>query len=326
MSGGRLFSTTEGSRPEAFGTGEWLLLLGTATIWGSSYFWIELGLRGLHPGVVSMVRVALGLVAISLVRRSRVAIEPGDRGRMWLLGVGWFGLPMVTFPIAQGLGVASSVVGMLNGAMPLMTTFFASLLLRRMPRGRQILGVLIGFGGLAAISAPELAGADATAVGVAMILGTMACGSLLVNVLVPMQQRYGALPVLRHTLTVALLVTVPFGMVGLPRSSFDLVSLLAMLPLGLLSTGLAFVLWTTLVGRTGASRGSVVSYLVPVVAIVLGVAILNEVVSPLALAGMAAVLLGAWAVSGRERLDPRRAAPGLPGGPPVTGPQDDRVM
>lgn len=309
---GGLFSTSEGSRPDAFGPVEWALLLGTATIWGSSYLWIELGLRGLHPGVISATRVLLGLLAISAVPRSRRPIDPSDRGRLWVLGVGWFGLPMLTFPIAQDLGVASSVVGMLNGAMPLLTTFFASVLLRRTPRPRQIFGVVIGFAGLLAISAPELAGADATALGVAIILGTMAVGSLLVSVLVPMQQRYGALPVLRRTLSIALVITVPFAAFGLPRSSVEPVSLLAMLPLGLLSTGLAFVLWTTLVGRTGASRGSVVSYLVPVVAIVLGVVVLAETVEPVALVGMGLVLLGAWAVSGREQAGPRLVRP--PGG------------
>ena len=312
MSGPRsLFATSEGSRPEAFGAAEWALLLGTATIWGSSYLWIELGLRGLHPGVVSVSRVLLGLGAIALIPRSRVPIDRGDRGRLWVLGLGWFGLPMITFPIAQDLGVATSVVGMLNGAMPLLTTFFASLLLRRVPRPRQLVGVAVGFAGLLAISAPELAGADATALGVALILGTMLVGSLLVSVLVPMQQRYGALPVLRRTLTIALVPTVPFAVYGLPRSTPDAVSVLAMLPLGLLSTGLAFVLWTTLVGRTGASRGSVVSYLVPVVAIILGVVVLGEQVATVALVGTGAVLLGAWAVSGQEgrALPPRDPAP-----------------
>lgn len=311
MSGGRIFATSEGSRPEAFGPGEWTLLLATATIWGSSYFWIELGLRSLEPGVVSLVRVLLGLTVISLVPASRAPIDRPDRPKLWLLGLGWFGLPMVTFPIAQDLGVASSVVGMLNGAMPLLTTFFAALLLRRRPSGRQIGGVVIGFLGLLAITGPELLQADATAVGIALILATMACGSLLVSVLVPMQQRYGAVAVLRRTLAIALVLTIPFGAYGVADSSFSWLSVLAMLPLGLFSTGLAFVLWTTLVGRTGASRGSVVSYLVPVVAILLGVLVLGERVGPRAAAGTAAVLLGAWAVSGRERVGPVGAA-GVP--------------
>jgi drug/metabolite transporter (DMT)-like permease len=312
-------ATSEGSRPGAFGWVEWGMLLGVASIWGSSYLWIELALRGLHPGVVSMGRVVLGLFAISLVPRSHAVIERSDRGRLILLGVGWFGLPMVTFPIAQDLGVASSVVGMLNGATPLMTTLFASLLLRRRPASRQLMGVSVGFLGLLAVSWPQLAAADAAAAGVALILATMACNSLLANLLVPLQQHYGALPVLRRTLAVALVFTLPFGLLGLPSSSFEPVSLLALLPLGVFSTGLAFAAWTTLIGRTGASRGSVVSYLVPVVAIVLGVVVLRETVAPVALGGTVAVLLGAGLVSGRERHVPLPPTVGGPEGVPRGG-------
>jgi drug/metabolite transporter (DMT)-like permease len=316
MSDRRLMATSEGSRPEAFGWVEWGMLVGVASIWGSSYLWIELALRGLHPGVVSTGRVALGLVAIWLVPRARAPIDRADRGRLLVLGVGWFGLPMVTFPIAQELGVASSVVGMLNGATPLMTMLFASLLLRRRPGSRQLVGVTIGFVGLVAVSWPQLAAADAASAGVALILATMACNSLLANLLVPLQQHYGALPVLRRTLSVALVFTLPFGLVGLRSSTPELLSLLAMLPLGLLSTGVAFAAWTTLIGRTGASRGSVVSYLVPVVAIVLGVLVLRETVAAIALTGTAAVLVGAWLVSGRERRTPVGATTAYPE-PPV---------
>ncbi len=308
----RLLATGEGSRPEAFGAVEWSLLLGTATIWGSSYLWIELGLRSLHPGVVSAARVLLGLLAISVLPAARRPIAREDRGRLVLLGLGWFGLPMVTFPIAQDLGVASSVVGMLNGALPLLTTVFVSLLLQRLPRRRQVLGVIVGLVGLLIVSVPQLTGARATAVGVAVILGTMAVGSLLVGILVPMQQRYGALAVLRGTLSVALVATLPFAAFGVSRSSLEPLSLLAMIPLGLLSTGLAFVLWVTLVGRAGAGRGSVVSYLVPVVAIVLGGVVLGERVTLSALAGTALVILGAWAVSGSEH----RVVPPTPQAPP----------
>lgn len=315
MSGrARLFATSEGSRPQRFGPVEWSLLLATAVIWGSSYLWIEIGLRGLHPGVVSVLRVSLGLVAIVLYPGARVRIAAEDRPRLLLLGVGWFGLPMITFPIAQDLGVASSVVGLLNGAMPLLTTAFAALLLRRAPLPRQIVGVVVGFAGLVLVSAPELAGADATALGVVVILSTMMVGSLLVSVLVPLQQRYGALAVLRRTLAIALVATLPFGAYGLPRSSFDPVSLAAMVPLGVLSTGLAFVLWTTLVGRTGASRGSIVSYLVPVVAVLLGVLVLSETVAPLAGVGAVGIVLGAWAVSGGETTGRRFHGGVRPGG------------
>lgn len=300
MRGEGLFRTSEGSRADAFGAVEWSLMLGVATIWGSSYFWIDLALRGLHPGVVSVLRLVLGLAAILLVPASRKAVAREDRGRLVALGLGWVTLPMVLFPIAQSLGVASSLVGMLNGAMPLIATLFAALLLRRPPGRRQYVGVALGLVGLAAIAVPKVAGADATAFGVLLILGSMSINALFASVLVPLQQRYGALPVLRWAMSTALVVALPFGALGIGRSTPTLANVAPMLPLGILSTGLAFVMWATLVGRAGATRGSVVSYLVPVVAIVLGVGVLGEQVVGRELVGMALVLLGAWLITGRE--------------------------
>ncbi|HEV2061257.1 MAG TPA: EamA family transporter, partial [Solirubrobacteraceae bacterium] len=77
-------------------------------------------------------------------------------------------------------------------------------------------------------------------------------------------------------------------------------SALAMVPLGVLGTGLALVLMTLLVGRVGAPRGSIAIYFTPLVALVLGVVVRSEQVAPLALAGTALVLAGAWLTSRRE--------------------------
>jgi drug/metabolite transporter (DMT)-like permease len=98
----------------------------------------------------------------------------------------------------------------------------------------------------------------------------------------------------------ALVLLVPFGLWSLPSSRLDLGAALAMLPLGILGTGLAFALMTTLVGRVGGPRGAVATYFIPVVAIALGVAFLGERVAPAALVGTALVLGGAWLTSRRE--------------------------
>ena len=73
-----------------------------------------------------------------------------------------------------------------------------------------------------------------------------------------------------------------------------------MVPLGVLGTGLAFVLMATLVGRVGGPRGSISIYFVPVVAIILGVAARGDNIEPAAIAGTALILLGAWIASRRE--------------------------
>lgn len=300
-----LISTSEGSRSEAFGGAEWGLLLGIALIWGSSFLWIDLGLDGLRPGAIALSRVALGAAALLVVPGSRRPVDRDDWPRIALLGLVWIGIPMLIFPIAQQW-VDSSVAGMINGAMPLATAAWATVLLRRLPGRTQLAGLAVGFLGVVAISLPELVGSRAGAFSVGLLIVAVVLYGLSANLAVPLQQRYGALPVLLRAQAASLVVIAPFGVFDLTRSSFDWTSVLAMVPLGVLSTGLAFVMMVTLVGRVGGTRGSVPIYLVPVVAIVLGVAFLGEQVAPIALAGALLVIVGAWLTSRREQ---RRASP-----------------
>jgi drug/metabolite transporter (DMT)-like permease len=189
---------------------------------------------------------------------------------------------------------------MLNGAVPITSAVFATLLLRRLPGWRQLLGIGIGFIGIVAISAPELAESSATALGTLLVVGAVILYGLSTNLAVPLQQKYGALPVLFRAQLAAMVVVVPFGLFQIPGSTWAWSSALAMIPLGVLGTGVAFVLMTTLVGRVGGPRGSVAIYFVPIVAIILGVIVRDDVIAPIAIAGAALVLLGAWITSRKE--------------------------
>jgi drug/metabolite transporter (DMT)-like permease len=295
----RLLETGSGSRTGAFGAGEWLLLTSIALIWGSSFLFIDIGLEALEPGVIAVARVVLGVAALALVPAARRRLGPGDRGRVALLGVIWAGLPMILFPVAQQW-IDSSVAGMLNGAVPLAGAAWAVLLGRPLSRV-HLIGLLVGFAGVVAISWPELAGSRATMVGASLVVLAVLCYGLAVNLAVPLQQRYGALPVLLRAQLAALVLLTPFGLWGLRGSRFEWGPALAMVPLGVLGTGLAFVLMTVLVGRVGGPRGAVATYFIPVVAIALGVAVLGEQVAPAALGGTALVVTGAWLTSRRER-------------------------
>ena len=296
----RLLETGSGSRPESFGATEWLLLASIAMIWGSSFLFIDIGLEALWPGVIALSLVALGVAALSLFPAARRPIGREDRARVAFLGVIWAGLPLILFPVAQQW-IDSSVAGMLNGAVPLAGAAWAVLLLRRpLPRTHAI-GLLVGFAGVLAISWPELQGSRATMLGTSLVVLAVICYGLAVNLAVPLQQRHGALPVLLRAQLAALVLLLPFGLWGLRGSHFAWGPALAMLPLGILGTGLAFVLMTTLVGRVGGPRGAVATYFIPVVAIVLGVLLLDERVAAAAVAGTALVVGGAWLTSRRER-------------------------
>lgn len=295
----RLLETAHGTRPEAFGPGEWGLLSAIALIWGSSFLWMEIGLEAFSPALITLARIGLGAVALAVVPRAREPIASEDWPRVAVLGVVWMAVPLLLFPIAQQW-VDSAVAGMVNGAMPLFTALVTIILLRTLPRSRQLAGLVVGFLGVVAITVPNAQDLDASALGVGLLVLAVACYGVATNVAVPLQQRYGSLPVLLRAQLVAVALVAPFGIVGLRSSTFEWGPALAMVPLGVLSTGLAFVAMATLVGRAGASRGAVAIYFVPVVAIVLGITVRGESVHPLALAGTALVLVGAWLTSRRE--------------------------
>jgi drug/metabolite transporter (DMT)-like permease len=295
----RLLEAGSGSRTEAFGAQEWLLLSSIALIWGSSFLFIDLALESFRPGAIAFARVALGVGALALFPAARRPVPRDDLPRVAFLGVIWAGLPLLLFPLAQQW-IDSSVAGMLNGAVPLFGAAWAVLLLRR-PLGRtQTLGLLVGFAGVVAISWPEVQGSRATTLGAGLVILAVVLYGLAVNLAVPLQQRYGALPVLLRAQLAALVLLLPFGLWSLPGSDPGWGAALALLPLGILGTGLAFVLMTTLVGRVGGPRGAVATYFIPVVAIALGVVFLDERVAPVALLGTALVLGGVWLTSRRE--------------------------
>jgi drug/metabolite transporter (DMT)-like permease len=258
------------------------------------------GLESLRPTVVTVSRIALGALALALVpraRRSRVA--RGDWPRIVLLAFVWMAVPLTLFPVAQRW-IDSSLAGMLNGAVPLTTALVAVLLLRALPGRVQLAGLIVGFGGVVMIAWPELSAAGTTALGVVLVIVAVFCYGVGANIAVPLQQRYGALPVLLRAAVVALVVTVPAGIAGIPGSELEARPLLAMLPLGLLGTGWAYVAFALLLGRAGASRGAVAIYFTPIVAIVLGVVVRDEDVAAVSVVGAALVIAGAWLTSRRE--------------------------
>jgi drug/metabolite transporter (DMT)-like permease len=296
----RLVATSEGSRAESFGPVEWGLLAAVALVWGSSFLFIEIGLESFRPGVVALARVALGAATIALIPGARRPVDRQDFPRIALLGVVWMAIPFVLFPTAQQW-IDSAVAGMLNGAVPLISTPIAALLLHRMPGRKQMAGLGIGFLGVVAITAPQVQAGSSTALGAVLILAAVCLYGLGLNLAVPLQQRYGALPVLLRSQVAALVLLVPYGLWHGPGSQWSLSSALAMVPLGALGTGLAFVAMVNLAGRAGATRGSIAIYFVPIVAIGLGVLFRDEQVAALALVGVLLVIIGAWLTSRRER-------------------------
>ena len=279
---------------------EWTLLAGIGLMWGSSFIFVAEGLEAFEPGLVTLLRIALGTATVAIARRARRPVAREDWGRIAVLGLVWMAAPLLLFPIAQQW-IDSSLAGMLNGAMPLFAALTAAVLLRRAPRTVQVIGLVLGFTGVIAIAWPAVQGASVTALGAALVILATVFYGIAANLTVPLQQKYGALAVVLRAQLVALLAVLPFGLAALPGSSFQWSSALAMVPLGVGGTGLAFLAMATLVGRAGATRGAVAIYFIPVVATLLGVIVRDESVQLLQLGGLVLVLTSAWLTSRRDR-------------------------
>ena len=271
---------------------DWLLLVTAAGIWGASFLFMDVALDHEHPGLVAFLRPALGLLALLAFPASRRPVDRADRGRLVVLGITWMAFPLTMFPLAQQW-IDSSVAGMLNAAMPLLTVLISWAIFHTPTGPRRLFGVGVGLVGILLISVPEASTAGTNALGVGLVVLAVASYGVAVNLAGPLQQRHGSLPVLVRALAFATVLTLPYGIVGLPDSTFAWDSLIACMLVGAGGTGIAFVFAANLSGRVGAVRASLVTYVIPIISIVLGVLFRDETVTVAAIIGTGVVLLGA---------------------------------
>lgn len=272
---------------------DWLLVLSAAGIWGASFLFIAIGLDAFGPGLVTLLRVGFGAVTLAAFPAARRPVERADWSRLALLGFVWMAFPLTLFPLAQQW-IDSSLAGMLNSAMPVMTVVVAWVGFKTPTGSRRLLGVAIGLAGILLIGVPEASTAGTSAVGVGLVLMAVTSYGVAVNIAGPLQRKYGSLPVIARALGFACVMVAPLGVFDGFDSSWDWQSLLACMILGVAGTGFAFVFAAILAGRVGAVRTSIVTYVIPIVAVVLGMVFRDETISALSLIGTVVVLAGAW--------------------------------
>jgi drug/metabolite transporter (DMT)-like permease len=160
-------------------------------------------------------------------------------------------------------------------------------------------GLAVGFAGTAITALPGFDAAHGSpeqALGIGLIVAALASYGVAINIARSLQQRNGALPVIWRSLGVAVLLTAPLGLPALLRARWSWRSAVAMALLGALGTAIAHVLAATAAGRLGATRAAATTFLMPVVALVLGVTIRGERVELVSVAGAGICLAGAWMI------------------------------
>jgi drug/metabolite transporter (DMT)-like permease len=277
-----------------------------AAIWGSSFLWIKLALRGLSPVEVTFGRLALGaavLFAIVAVRGYQVPRSPRLWAHIVVAAVFANAVPYLLFALGEQK-VSSSTAGILNATTPLWTVVIA--LATRHERKVSLLraaGLAIGFGGAVLVFAPWQDQSGTISTGAIECLAAAISYGVSYVYMDKFIARRGVSPVVLSAcqlLAAAVILAVVLGVVGTPTPRLSLTVAGSIAILGLLGTGIAYLLNYQIITSDGATAASSVTYLLPVVAVILGVAVLGESVTALMAAGIVLILAGVAVMRKRD--------------------------
>jgi len=299
----------------------WFWLLALGAIWGASYMFIAIGLRDLSPAMVAFVRIALAAVVLIPVAAAQGALKGVRPFAGWLVLVGVVQVAGPFILISAGEEeISSSLAGILVAAAPLFTAVLAIWVdHEERSQGLRLVGVLIGLAGVGLLLGVDLGGGGSELLGgLAVVLAALgyAIGGLLVK-----HRLAGMAPVGMSGLVMAAsaFILLPVALATPPGSFPGLGPIAAVATLGVLGTGVAFVIFYWLISTVGPARTLIVTYVAPGFAIIYGGLLLSEEISAATIAGLAMILAGSWLsaegrLPGRRRLGPgeRLAASELP--------------
>jgi drug/metabolite transporter (DMT)-like permease len=288
-----------------------LLLL--AFIWGWSFLFIKVAVEGMTPTTVAGLRIALGAAVLLVVCRARGLSVPRDRTSVrHFLVVAVMGSALPFTMLAWGeQRITSNLTAVLNASTPLFAAAIGAVALRERLRTPAVTGLLVGLAGVAVaagVGGSDLAGSS-LAGGLASVLAG-ACYGYSFTYMKANLLHLSAEVAAAGQLTVGALVLAPFALATTVTDGIDLAPqrLLAVVLLGVVGTGYAYVLNYRVVAELGPTTASLVTYLIPVVAVAVGVLLLDEVFPLRVLAGGVLIVVGIALVHGRLRL-PRGRRP-----------------
>lgn len=279
-----------------------ILLVALSAIWGSSFLFIKLGVRELSPSVVVLGRLAVGLAVLLPLAAFHGGLDP-LRGRLRLLvllGLTNNALPFWLLGFAEQR-IDSGLTGVIQAAAPIFTVALAYRMDASQRAGRaQLMGVGVGFVGVALLVGVQRGGGLA---GALAVVGTALCYAFSVLLAGRAMRGMPPLQVSIGQLGAAAILVTPFGLAQLPQDVPGWKPLVAVAMLGALGSGLAYLLYFSLIQGAGASKAILVTYLVPAFALVYGAVGLHEHISLRALLGLALILGGTTVATGLARRD-----------------------
>jgi drug/metabolite transporter (DMT)-like permease len=283
----------------------WILFAVMSVAWGVPYLFIKIAVEELSPSAVAWSRLALAAAVLLPIAWKLGALR--GLGERWRIITLFAAIEMaIPWPLI-GYGeihISSSLAAILIAAVPL---FVALLALRfdhsEKPTATRLVGMLIGLGGVVALVGIDIGGQRDELLGALAVLVAAFCyavGPMIVNRRLSDVEPLG--PVAASLGIAGLLIT-PFALADVPGSVPSADALASIAVLGLVCSALGFLVFFRLIAEVGPSRATVITYVNPVVALALGVAILDESVTAGVVAGLLLILAGSW-LSTDGRLPP----------------------
>lgn len=286
-----------------------VMLLALAAIWGASFLFIKVAVRDFEPATLVFGRVLLAALTLLPIALATSGLR-GLRGswlELTIMGALNSAIPFWFLSFGE-TRLDSGLTAVIQAAAPIFTVLIA---MRYDPSqrasGARLAGVLVGFGGVALLVGAQQGGDLVAALAIAGSAACYAMGALFggrrLQHLPPITMSFG-------TMAVATILTAPAGLLQLPHDAPGWKPVASVVILGVVGTGLAYILYFGLILGAGASKAILVTYLVPAMALVYGAVFLDEAVTAIALAGLvlilAGVALGTGAI-GRVRTRPAAA-------------------
>jgi drug/metabolite transporter (DMT)-like permease len=294
-------------------TGSWLpLYLIVGFIWGCSFIFIKSGLEFLTPIGVAFIRCALGAITLySFAKIKKIELPRGKKAlfHIWIVSLLLNVFPGIFFALAE-TEVTSILAGIINAVTPLMT-LIAILLVNRseQPKSGQIIGLLIGFAGVLVVLGAWNGLGDNPWWAVAILLLAVTCYGFSFpytrKFVIPLGYKTEA--IVSQQLILASFTLLPFYLIdGISKDEYRIGPILSMIALGVFGSGFAY-LWNFKVMQiAGSAIASSVTYLTPVVAVIVGIIFLGEKITWNEPVGALVVLIGAAIAQERLKLSTLR--------------------
>ena len=309
------------------GSREWALLLTLSVLWGGSFLFIGVAVQELPPLTIVALRVVLAALALhGALRWMGLRMPSGTRAWAAFCGMGLLNNAIPFTLIVWGQShIASGLASILNATTPLFTVLVAhGLTSDERMSGRRLAGVLIGFAGVAVM----IGGAALHSLGIDVAAQVAVLGAAISYAFAGVFGRrfkaLGIVPMVTATgqvtassamlLPLALLVDHPWSL-PIPSAA----TIAAMLALALVSTAFAYFLFFRLLSSAGATNTALVTFLIPVSAVLFGATLLGERLAARHFAGMALIAGGLVLIDGRALTSLSRRVNGLPATPRGNG-------